>query len=77
MWMPSELFELIDAELPPQWSLCLTQTSSAYRFMFEQSNVFAIIGYRELTQNYDHYAGILERDPAELEKFFAVKALME
>ncbi|MPQ69199.1 MULTISPECIES: hypothetical protein [unclassified Pseudomonas] len=68
-WVPSSLFELVDDEIPVGWKFCATQFHSDYKVLFESFKVKCIVGYSLLVREYQHYVGVVERDPVELERF--------
>lgn len=75
-WMPSQFFNVLDSALPP-WSLCLSERVSGYDNLLANFGIVALIGYRDLVEDYDHYVGMLERDPRHLQRFFEKKGVMD
>lgn len=75
-WMPSNLFEVVDTTLPA-WRVCLTGHSQAYQVLQAEFGITAIVGYDTLVSDYQHYIGILERDPDHLQRFFLEKKLVD
>ncbi|MGF6731032.1 hypothetical protein OKW50_003113 [Paraburkholderia youngii] len=71
-WMPSNLFAIADPALPA-WQICLTGQARDYQALMGAFGITALIGYDALVNDYQHYVGILERDPVQLQKFFAAK----
>lgn len=71
MWVPSNLFEILDDELPEKWGCVITENTKGYSDLFESFGIHAICGYFELVRSYDHYIGILEREPEALHLFQA------
>ena len=75
-WMPSNLFTVIDSSLPA-WRICLTEQVDDYQELLATFGITAIIGYDALVSDYHHYVGIIERNPAELQRFFAEKQAVD
>lgn len=69
MWVPSHLFKVLDDELPEKWACVMTENTKGYSDLFESFGIHAICGYFELVRSYDHYVGILEREPEALQLF--------
>jgi hypothetical protein len=69
MWVPSDLFDVIDDEIPQGWGCVLTKSKEKYADLFESFGIHSICGYLDLVRSFDHYIGILERDPNELRLF--------
>jgi hypothetical protein len=67
-WYPAELFEVIDNQLSIYWKF-ITYNKDEY-------SVKAILGYPELLEE-NHYNGIIERIPNELEIFYEAKAYID
>lgn len=70
LWAPSSLFTLVETHIPKNWEICMTQSSTEYRVLFDTFKIHSIIGYSSLVNKYTHYVGLLERTPHELQKFF-------
>ncbi|MDY7568965.1 MULTISPECIES: hypothetical protein [Pseudomonas] len=68
-WAPSSLFQLVDARIPAGWQLCITQTRPDYKCLFEAFKISHVIGYPLLVNEYEHYIGVVERDPVEVLRF--------
>ncbi|KJH79018.1 hypothetical protein UB23_00475 [Pseudomonas sp. ES3-33] len=68
-WAPSNLFDLIDSQIPSGWEFCITQSSADYRVLFDVFGIHSILGYSLLVNEYQHYVGIVEREPREVLKF--------
>ena len=73
MWVPSNLFEVLDNELPSNWGCVIAEKTDGYFDLYESFGVNAICGYLQLVRSYQHYIGILEREPEELQKFYENK----
>ncbi|HII4322191.1 TPA: hypothetical protein ACY4PR_003053 [Enterobacter cloacae] len=71
MWVPSNLFDVVDDEIPQGWGCVLTERSEGYADLSEAFGIHSICGYLELIRSYSHYVGILERDPEELKIFYS------
>jgi hypothetical protein len=61
----------------PSWSICLVEQSQDYRELFSAFGISALVGYEGLIGDYQHYLGILERDPVHLRRFFSEQHVME
>lgn len=68
-WAPSSLFRLVDARVPAGWELCITQSCADYRPLFDAFKISYVMGYPLLVNEYEHYVGIIERDPVEVLRF--------
>ncbi|WP_458718228.1 hypothetical protein [Pseudomonas gregormendelii] len=68
-WVPSNLFDLIDSEVPSGWEFCITQSSADYKVLFDVFGIHSILGYSLLVNEYQHYVGVVEREPREVLKF--------
>ncbi|SIT35569.1 conserved hypothetical protein [Paraburkholderia ribeironis] len=75
-WMPSNLFSVSDSTLPA-WRICLTAQVRDYQGLLATFGITALVGYDALVSDYQHYVGILERDPVHLQRFFAAKQLVD
>jgi hypothetical protein len=75
-WMPGNLFGVLDSALPP-WQICLPGQVGGYQELFSAFGITALVGYKSLVDDYQHYVGILERDPYHLERFFIEKQTIE
>ncbi|MGY2796770.1 hypothetical protein ACVWV0_000946 [Ewingella americana] len=73
MWVPSNLFEVLDNEFPSNWGCVIAEKTDGYFDLYESFGVNAICGYLQLVRSYQHYIGILEREPDELQKFYEYK----
>ncbi|AEA61093.1 hypothetical protein bgla_1g24690 [Burkholderia gladioli BSR3] len=71
-WMPSNLFSVTDSALPV-WRICLTEQVRDYQGLLAAFGITALIGYDALVSDYQHYVGIIERDPVQLQRFIAAK----
>ncbi|MFL9950208.1 hypothetical protein PQR68_29850 [Paraburkholderia agricolaris] len=52
---------------------CVTGQVRDYQRLLEAFGITALVGYDALVSDYHHYVGILERDPVQLQRFFAAK----
>lgn len=68
-WVPSSLFHLVDARASPDWELCITQSRSDYKVLFNAFKISHVMGYPLLVNDYNHYVGIAERNPVEVLRF--------
>jgi hypothetical protein len=68
-WVPSSLFHLVDARVSANWELCITQSRADYKTLFDVFKVSHVMGYSLLVNDYNHYVGIVERDPVEVLRF--------
>lgn len=68
-WVPSSLFELVDATVSADWELCITQSRADYKILFNTFKISHVMGYSLLVNDYSHYVGIIERDPVEVLRF--------
>ena len=76
-WMPGNLFEIFDHDMPT-WSFRrIINGDDGFGPLGVYFNVIAMAGYPEIVNNCDHYDGILERDPVELEKFYKEKFIID
>ncbi len=73
LWAPSNLFEILDDQFPNDWGCVITEKKEGYIDLYEAFGINAICGYLELVRSYQHYLGILEREPNELQKFHMQK----
>ncbi|AVX38423.1 hypothetical protein CS535_19645 [Yersinia massiliensis] len=73
LWVPSNLFEVLDDRFPNDWGCVITEKKEGYVDLYEAFGISAICGYLELVRSYQHYLGILEREPSELQKFYMYK----
>ncbi|EDU7996580.1 TPA: hypothetical protein ACF67X_004593 [Salmonella enterica] len=71
MWVPSNLFDVLDDEIPQGWGCVLTERTEGYTDLSEAFGIHSICGYLDLIRSYSHYVGILERDPEELKVFYS------
>lgn len=69
MWVPSNLFSILDDALPEKWGCIFTENTKGYSDLFECFGIHAICGYFDLVRSYDHYIGLLEREPEALKIF--------
>jgi hypothetical protein len=63
-WYPVELFKVNDPHIPADWY---------YRFLGSDTDVTAIWGYKELATSEEHYEGLIEREPADIDLFYRRK----
>jgi hypothetical protein len=68
-WAPSSLFHLVDARVSADWELCVTQSRADYKNLFDVFKISHVMGYPRLVNDYNHYVGIVERDPVEVLRF--------
>jgi len=68
-WVPSSLFDLVDARFSVGWEICITQSHTDYRALFDNFRIKYIIGYPLLVNEYQHYVGLIEREPREVQRF--------
>lgn len=69
-WLPVGLFTIVDPRLPSFWSFSIPEVASE---MPEGSwGLQGLWGYRELTSSLDHYQGLIEQVPADIEVFAGV-----
>lgn len=68
-WVPSDLFDLVDSSLPAGWGVCVTSLSSDYCVLERQFKIGCIVGYPSLVNDYQHYLGLIERDPQAIKTF--------
>lgn len=73
LWVPSNLFDVLDDSLPSDWGCVITEKKDGYADLRDTFGINAICGYLELIRSYKHYIGILEREPGELQKFYSYK----
>jgi len=70
VWVPSNLFDVIDEKIPDKWGCVITEKSKEYSDLQESFGIQSICGYLELVRSFKHYVGILERDPDDLKIFY-------
>jgi hypothetical protein len=75
-WMPGNLFTVFDSALP-SWRIRLPGQLEDYEELFAIFGITALVGYGELVDDYQHYVGILERDPLHLQRFFTEKQTID
>lgn len=75
-WMPSNLFAVTDSALPA-WQICITGQVRDYQELLAAFGITALVGYETLVSDYQHYIGILERDPLQLQGFFTEKQAID
>ncbi|MBV4476867.1 hypothetical protein [Pseudomonas botevensis] len=75
-WMPHCLFTVLDKSILP-WEICLSGQSQDYEELFSTFGISALVGYESLVCDYQHYLGILERDPVHLQRFFEEKKIID
>jgi len=68
-WAPSYLFDLIDSEVPAGWEFCITQSTADYKALIDTFGIGYIFGYSLLVNEYQHYVGLVEREPREVHRF--------
>jgi hypothetical protein len=68
-WVPSNLFDVVDASVPAGWEFCITNMRSGYSVLFNMFGIGYIMGYPLLVNDYKHYVGVVEREPSELQRF--------
>lgn len=68
-WVPSNLFDMVDSKVPAGWEFCITQSSADYRVLFDTFGINYILGYSLLVNEYQHYVGLVEREPREVHRF--------
>ncbi len=73
LWVPSNIFEVLDNALPNNWGCVLTEKKDGYSNLYEDFGITAIFSYLQLVRSYQHYIGILESEPDELQKFYEYK----
>lgn len=73
VWVPMMLFRLVDGRLPDKWAMCVTEQSEAFRELATYYNIAAIVGYKRIVEDINHYNGILEREHREIMEFYAQK----
>ena len=62
-WTPSELFEIVDNRLPPEWYF-------NYYGYGESIEVNAVWGYKELALNQTHYYELINREGDSMDIFY-------
>jgi len=75
-WVPSVLFSVEDS-MVPNWHLNFGSDNSEYAELFSFFDINALMGYEKLVSDFQHYAGIIERDDFHLGLFFNEKCLMD
>lgn len=73
LWVPSNIFNVLDDKLPPDWGFIITEKTIDYSDLYDAFGIISILGYFELIRSYQHYIGILERDAGELQKFHSYR----
>lgn len=68
-WAPSSLFDLVDSKIPSDWEICITQSSSDYKVLFDVFGIHSVLGYSLIVNEYEHYVGVVEREPREVLRF--------
>lgn len=61
-WYPSEIFKIVNNDIPNNWKFVTKENSNEY-------SVKALLGYPELIEIEEHYAGLIERDKVALDIF--------
>jgi hypothetical protein len=65
IWVPAELFQLVDGKLPNEWY---------YKFLgLTDDYLNAVWGYKELVENPKHYTGLVGEDKKEIDLFMQKK----
>lgn len=72
IWVPSDLFEILEHKLPQEWGCIITRYEDGYKNLNDMFGITSIIGYSMLIESYDHYVGLIERDFLELERFYRI-----
>jgi len=69
-WYPAELFEIIDSLLPPTTRISFKK----YKRYDDKDSTATIIGYKEMTLDFDHHDDLIELKRETLEIFYKRKA---
>lgn len=77
LWVPSNLFDVVDCRIPSCWAFCETRKKIGYEALFDAFKIKYILGYQLLVRDYAHYVGVAEHDPYELHRFFSEKSKIE
>jgi hypothetical protein len=72
MWAPSDLFEVLDNQLPKKWQYLPINESGSYSPLNKYFGVRLIIGYQRLTESFEHYTSLLEREPDDINYFYSL-----
>jgi hypothetical protein len=70
IWIPSELFEIIDSKLSRYWYYGINLDDS-------KNTIESVWGYKELTDHSDHFDKLVDWDKTALEIFIQYKELMD
>jgi hypothetical protein len=69
IWVPSNLFRILDYRVPSNWQICITSESPEYTGLFNKFGISALLGYEALVTSFEHYEGIIDCKPKHLKRF--------
>lgn len=73
IWIPANLCEIKDSNLPVNWSICVTRLNDDYKILYDDFKIQSLIGYSELVTSISHYIGLIERKVGDLKIFLCEK----
>lgn len=74
IWVPSCLFSVVDSKIDSGFYAAEINKDNEFEWLFTHYGARFIIGYREITESFQHFVGVLERTPEDLLIFETMKA---
>lgn len=75
MWVPSCLFSIVDPRLGSGFFSASIEEDSQFSWLCNNYGARFIIGYQKITESFEHFVGIIERNEADLIVFSEQKSL--
>lgn len=73
IWAPSCLFSIVDPRLGSDFYMTVIDEDSQFSWLKENYGAKFILGYQEITESFEHFVGIVERNESDLMIFLEQK----
>ena len=77
MWVPSCLFSVVDSRLNSNFHAAFIDKNSPFSWLCENYGARFIVGYQKITESFEHFIGLIERNEADLVAFSKQKSLID
>lgn len=74
MWAPSCLFSIVDSRLDSNFYTAVIEENGSFSWLYKNYGAKFIIGYQKITESFEHFVGLIERNEVDLIAFFKTKA---
>lgn len=73
IWAPLCLFKILDSSIDHDSYIEFINDKNEFKWLKDNYGAKCIIGYKKITESFDHFVGLIDRNPFDLNFFFEYK----